>query len=89
MSRCWVILLLYRSRSPLHSDLTRTLPWAYSADNGGYMDKNISLLVFVLIMAVIIVAVDFVLFRQHFWARLIANIGIVLIFVALYLRFLR
>ncbi len=53
------------------------------------MDKNISLLVFVLIMAVIIVAVDFVLFRQHFWARLIANIGIVLIFVALYLRFLR
>lgn len=53
------------------------------------MDKNVTLLVFVLIMAAIIVAIDFLLFRQHFWARLVANIGIVLLFAALYLRFLR
>jgi hypothetical protein len=28
-------------------------------------------------------------FRHHFWARLAANIGIVLVFAAFYLRFIR
>jgi len=40
-------------------------------------------------MVAIIVAVDFLFFRQRFWERLIVNIGIVLVFAALYLRFLK
>ena len=40
-------------------------------------------------MAAVIVGVDFVFFRNRFWERLMANIGIVLVFAALYLRFLR
>ena len=40
-------------------------------------------------MAAVIVSVDFVFFRNRFWERLIVNIGIVLVFAAFYLRFLR
>jgi len=39
-------------------------------------------------MIAIIVAVDVLIFRNHFWERLIVNIGIVLVFAAFYLRFL-
>jgi len=38
-------------------------------------------------MAAVIVAVDFAFFRNLFWERLMANIGIVLVFLAFYLRF--
>jgi hypothetical protein len=40
-------------------------------------------------MAAVIVAVDVVFFRHRFWERLLVNIGIVLVFAAFYLRFLR
>jgi hypothetical protein len=40
-------------------------------------------------MAAIIVGVDFAFFRNRFWERLAVNIGIVLMFAAFYLRFLR
>ena len=39
-------------------------------------------------MVALIVAVDILFFRNHFWERLLANVGIVLVFVAFYLRFL-
>jgi len=35
------------------------------------------------------VGVDFAFLRHRFWERLIVNIGIVLVFAAFYLRFLR
>jgi hypothetical protein len=38
-------------------------------------------------MAAVIVAVDFAFFKNLFWARLMANIGIVLVFAAFYMRF--
>ncbi len=41
------------------------------------------------LMVAIIVAVDFLFFRNRFWERLIVNIGIVLVFAAFYLRFLQ
>ena len=44
---------------------------------------------YVLTMVAIIVGVDILFFRNHFWARLIANVGIVLVFGAFYFRFLR
>jgi hypothetical protein len=40
-------------------------------------------------MVAVVVAVDVLFFRGHVWERLAANIGIVLLFVAFYFRFLR
>ncbi|MBY8860584.1 hypothetical protein K7711_29220 [Nocardia sp. CA2R105] len=51
------------------------------------MGRQVTIVVYVLAMIVVIVGVDILLFRNHFWARLMVNIGIVLIFGAFYLRF--
>ena len=40
-------------------------------------------------MVAVIVGVDFAFFRNRFWERLAVNIGVVLVFGAFYLRFLR
>ncbi len=40
-------------------------------------------------MIAVIIAVDVLFFRNRFWERLLANIGIVLAFAAFYWRFLR
>jgi hypothetical protein len=40
-------------------------------------------------MVAVIVGVDFAFFKNRFWERLTVNIGIVLVFAAFYLRFLR
>ena len=47
----------------------------------------INVLYLILLIAVI-VSLDVFLFRYDFWARLILNIGIVLVFIAFYLRFI-
>ncbi len=44
---------------------------------------------YILLLIAVIVAVDFSFFRSHFWGRLTVNIGIVLVFVGFYLRFLK
>jgi hypothetical protein len=44
---------------------------------------------YVIVMIAVIVAVDALIFRNHFWGRLTVNIGIVLVFAAFYLRFLK
>lgn len=41
------------------------------------------------VMAAVVVAVDLLFFREHPWARLLANVGIVMVFGAFYLRFRR
>lgn len=46
-------------------------------------------LFYVVLMAATVVAVDVLFFRNRFWERLMVNVGIVLVFVAFYLRFLR
>ena len=53
------------------------------------MTRQIAIVLYVVAMAAIIVAVDFTFFKNRFWERLIVNIGIVLVFAACYLRFLR
>lgn len=53
------------------------------------MTRSITVAVCVLSMIGLIVGVDVLFFRHHFWARLLANVGIVLVFAAFYLRFLR
>jgi type IV secretory pathway VirB2 component (pilin) len=42
---------------------------------------------YVLALIVVVVGVDILFFRNHFWARLLVNVGIVLVFAAFYLRF--
>lgn len=44
---------------------------------------------YVAAMIAIVVIVDLLFFKNHFWARLIANVGIILVFLAFYLRFLK
>jgi hypothetical protein len=51
------------------------------------MVRHVAVVLYVVAMAALIVAVDFVFFRNRFWERLMVNIGIVLVFVAFYLRF--
>ena len=53
------------------------------------MTRQLAIAVYVLAMAAVIVGVDIAFFRNRLWERLIANIGIVLVFLAFYLRFLR
>jgi hypothetical protein len=53
------------------------------------MPRNIQSGLFVLAMVAVIVSVDLLFFRDRFWERLIVNIGIVLVFTAFYLRFLK
>jgi hypothetical protein len=53
------------------------------------MGRQVAVVLHVVAMAVVIVGVDFLFFRHRFWERLIVNIGIVLVFAAFYLRFLR
>lgn len=44
---------------------------------------------YVIAMIAVIVTVDILIFRNYFWGRLMVNIGIVLVFAAFYLRFLK
>lgn len=53
------------------------------------MDRRITVALYVVAMAGVIVGVDLIFFRNRFWERLIVNIGIVLVFAAFYLRFMR
>jgi hypothetical protein len=53
------------------------------------MGKQVTAVLYVVAMIAVIVGVDFMFFRNRFWERLILNIGIVLVFAAFYLRFLR
>lgn len=53
------------------------------------MGTKFAVVLYVLAMVVVVVSVDVLLFRHHFLGRLLVNIGIVLVFAAFYLTFLR
>ena len=53
------------------------------------MSRNTYVVLCILVVTAGIVIVDLLFFRHHFWARLTVNIGIVLVFAAFYLIFLR
>lgn len=50
---------------------------------------HVATLAYLLAMVAIIVGLDVAFFRNRLWDRLIVNIGIVLVFIAFYLRFFR
>jgi len=53
------------------------------------MSKTLIGISYVIVMITVIVGVDVLFFREDPWPRLIVNIGIVLVFGAVYLRFFR
>jgi uncharacterized membrane protein len=53
------------------------------------MPRNIYVVLYVLVLIAVVVSVDLLFFKNRFWERLIVNIGIVLVFAAFYLRFLK
>ena len=53
------------------------------------MGRQAAVVLYVLALVAVVVGVDVLFFRQYFWARLVVNVGIVLVFVAFYLRFLK
>ena len=53
------------------------------------MGARIAAILYVVAMVAVIVGIDFAFFRNRFWERLIANVGVVLVFAAFYLRFLK
>ena len=53
------------------------------------MGRQTAVVLYVLALVAVIVGVDVLFFRHRFWERLIGNVGIVLVFAAFGLRFLK
>jgi len=53
------------------------------------MTRNMSVAIYVVVLIAVVVSVDLLFFRNQVWERLIVNVGIVLVFAAFYLRFLK
>ena len=51
--------------------------------------RHAAVVLYVLALVAVVVGVDILFFRHHVLERLIANVGIVLVFAAVYLRFLK
>lgn len=51
------------------------------------MGRHAAVALYVLTLVAVVVGVDVLFFRHHFWERLMANVGIVLVFAAFYLRY--
>ncbi|MBN9620270.1 MAG: hypothetical protein J0H43_11155 [Actinobacteria bacterium] len=53
------------------------------------MERRVAVVLVVVAMVAVVVTADVLFFRNHFWLRLMANVGIVLVFGAFALRFLK
>ncbi len=53
------------------------------------MTRNVFVVLYIVVLIAVIVGVDLLFFRNLPWERLIVNIGIVVVFAAFYLIFLR
>lgn len=56
---------------------------------GTEMGRQVAVVLFVAAIVAVIVGVDLLFFRNRLWERLPVNIGIVLVFAAFYVRFVR
>ncbi len=74
------------SRLFMHARTSRKL---YTEYGDRKMIKTWIVVLFLAVMIAVVVTVDLLFFRSHIWERLIANIGIVLVFLAFYFRFLK
>ena len=53
------------------------------------MPRNISVVLYIVVLIAVVITVDVLFFKNRFWERLIVNSGVVLVFAAFYLRFLK
>ena len=53
------------------------------------MGRQAAVVLYVLALVAVVVGVDVLFFRDRFWERLMVNVGIVLVFSAFGLRFLK
>ena len=53
------------------------------------MGRRAAVVLYVLALVAVVVCVDVLFFRHRFLERLMVNVGIVLVFAAFYLRFLK
>jgi protein-S-isoprenylcysteine O-methyltransferase Ste14 len=53
------------------------------------MTRKMSVVLYIVVLIAVVVSVDVLFFRNLFWERLIVNIGVVVVFAAFYLRFLK
>jgi Mn2+/Fe2+ NRAMP family transporter len=53
------------------------------------MTRKTSVVLYVVVLIAVVVSVDVLFFRNRFWERLLVNIGIVMVFAAFYVRFLK
>lgn len=53
------------------------------------MTKSMFVVLYIVVLIGVVVSVDLLFFKNRLWERLIVNIGIVLVFAAFYLRFLK
>ena len=53
------------------------------------MGNQTTTALYAVLMVAVIVAIDFLFFKDRFWERLTVNVGIVLVFGAFYFRFLK
>jgi hypothetical protein len=53
------------------------------------MGRRAAVVLYVLALIAVVVVVDILFLKHHFWERLIVNVGIVLLFAAFYFLFLK
>ena len=53
------------------------------------MGRTGTVVLYLVVMVAVIVGVDFAFLRNHFWERLVVNIGIVVAFAAFYFLVVR
>jgi membrane protein implicated in regulation of membrane protease activity len=53
------------------------------------MGRQAVIVLWVLALVAVVVSVDILFLRHDFWMRLLVNVGIVLVFAAFYMRFLK
>ena len=53
------------------------------------MTRPVIIAIYIAALVAVVVAIDLLFFKDRFWERLISNIGIVLLFIAFYFRFLK
>lgn len=53
------------------------------------MESKAVIVPYVIVMVILIVGVDVLFLRHHFWPRLLVNVGIVVVFGLFYFLFLR
>jgi hypothetical protein len=53
------------------------------------MGRQAGVVLYVFVLVAVVVGVDLSFFKHQFWERLMVNVGMVLVFAAFYLRFLK